>query len=116
MLWIGLLWYHRRKSGENVGKAFKTELAALPQTYKWALQLSSSKLASVMGPPGLPLYVVGSGGSLSAAHMIADLYETTVGVPARVETPLGLSRALRSLRTFNVLILSAGGRNRDIMG
>ena len=60
--------------------------------------------------------MVGSGGSLSAAHLVADLYETTVGVPARVETPLGLPRALRSLRTCNVLILSAGGRNRDILG
>jgi hypothetical protein len=99
-----------------VGRAFKSELAALPQTYKWALQLSSSKLASLIGPPGHPLYVVGSGGSLSAAHLVADLYETTVGVPARVETPLGLPRALRSLRTCNVLILSAAGRNRDILG
>ena len=52
-----------------MGKAFKTELAALPQTYKWALQFSSSKLASLMGSPGTPLYVVGSGGSLSAAHL-----------------------------------------------
>lgn len=99
-----------------MGKPFKFELAALPQTYKWAQQLSCSKLASLVGSPGLPLYVVGSGGSLSAAHLVADLYETTVGAPARVETPLGLSRALRSLRAFNVLILSARGANRDILG
>jgi hypothetical protein len=62
------------------------------------------------------LYVIGSGGSLSAAHLVADLYETTIGAPARVETPLGLSQALRSLRTFNVLILSARGANKDILG
>lgn len=99
-----------------MGKPFKVELAGLAQTYKWALQLSSQKLADLVGPPGLPLYVVGSGGSLSAAHLVADLYETTFGAPARVETPLGLSRALRSLRAFDVLILSAGGANRDILG
>ena len=99
-----------------MGKPFKNELEALPDTYRWARQLSFSNLEGLLGPAGLPLYVIGSGGSLSAAHLIADLYETTAGVPARVETPLGLARALRSLRAFKVLILSAGGSNRDILG
>ena len=72
---IGLLCYDRRKLGEYVGKAFKIELAALPHTYKWALQFSSSKLTNLMGSPGLPLYIVGSGGSLSVAHLVADLYQ-----------------------------------------
>jgi fructoselysine-6-P-deglycase FrlB-like protein len=99
-----------------VGKPFKSELAALAQTYEWAQKLSPERLATLFGPPVVPLYVVGSGGSLSAAHFVADLYEAAFGVPARIETPLGLSRALRIQRTFNVLILSAGGANKDIVG
>ena len=61
------------------------------------------------------MYVVGSGGSLSAARLAADLYQTTVGAAASAVTPLGMIHASGTLRTFDALILSASGRNRDIL-
>lgn len=98
-----------------MGKPFKNELKSLRATYRWARELNRAHLEALFDPSETALYVIGSGGSLSAARLAADLYETVVGAPATAVTPLGMIQAAGALRTFDALILSAGGRNRDIL-
>ena len=63
----------------------------------------------------VPLLVVGSGGSLGVAHLTALAHERCFGAVARACTPLELAASLPSLSNAGVLILSAGGRNSDVL-
>ena len=62
----------------------------------------------------LPLLAVGSGGSLTAAHMAALLHEKT-GMVSKSITPLELLSNRTSFRKTSILLLTAGGRNSDIL-
>lgn len=62
-----------------------------------------------------PLLVVGSGGSLSVAHFAAYLHQRYTGRLARATTPLE-AVALESVANCSVLVISAGGRNPDVIG
>lgn len=97
-----------------MGKPYKIELASLAQTYQWALTVPVDRLrAFVNSSFNTPLLAVGSGGSLTAAHMAAMLHQAT-GAIAKAVTPLELISSIESIRSSNVLILSAGGSNSDI--
>lgn len=61
-----------------------------------------------------PLYIIGSGGSLSAAHMVKLLHED-LGGHAKVITPYELLTSDTNFRNSNILLLTAGGRNPDII-
>lgn len=63
-----------------------------------------------------PLVAIGSGGSLSAAHLAATLHERRFGHIARPLTPLEFREAAPYLSApYSALILSAGGRNPDVL-
>jgi hypothetical protein len=64
---------------------------------------------------GYPLLTIGSGGSLSAAHLAATLHESSTQNPASVCTPLEFLTGSQSGTSTAILLLSAGGRNPDVL-
>lgn len=99
-----------------MGKPYLNELTKLQETYKWASDISPAKLQVFLEEArSHPLVAVGSGGSVTAAHFAALLHEHTGGI-AKVCTPLEIIELGISLRGCCVLLLSAGGRNADILG
>ena len=54
-----------------MGKAYAEEIGILPETYGWAAAAPIGGLSRFVGrTAGIPLYVVGSGGSFAAAALV----------------------------------------------
>ena len=113
----------RATSGQRrwlLGKPYKTQLAALPETYAAALKVDISPLVDVVTSAiERPLVAVGSGGSLSAAQFAVTLHERFAGQFAKAFTPLEIVHFGQTFaQTFAesaCILLSAGGRNSDIL-
>lgn len=100
-----------------MGKPFASELESLGRTYNWAMTVDIVDLAdAVCRLSTLPLFVTGSGGSLTTAQWVVQLHQRYAHRLAKAVTPLELSTASHTLRETAVLFLSAGGRNNDING
>jgi hydroxymethylpyrimidine pyrophosphatase-like HAD family hydrolase len=98
-----------------MGKPYEIELRNLSQTYEWALKVPIEKLCYfVNASHDLPLVAVGSGGSLTAACMAALLHQR-VGMMSKGVTPLDFISTEKTIQDTSVLIISAGGRNSDIL-
>ena len=99
-----------------MGRPYHSEIEALPSTYAWANQAETGALADVIERVAEgPLLVVGSGGSLSAAKLAATYHESATGRVARAITPLEF-RDLDDLDgETSVMLLTAGGSNKDIL-
>lgn len=101
-----------------MGKPFKEELKKLSETIRWAEQQDVTRLARFLFAENeqIPLVCIGSGGSLSACHYAAQLYQQRNGVLAQAMTPLQLMYAGRNIiRCSKLLFLSASGKNKDIL-
>lgn len=99
-----------------MGKPYESEIRALPDSYSWALSADTSSYSKALQRIiDRPLLTVGSGGSLTAAHIIADLHERYTGEIAKAVTPLGIVGADRRLDRTGVLFVSAGGSNPDVV-
>ncbi|RUL89465.1 sucrose-6-phosphate hydrolase [Tautonia sociabilis] len=100
-----------------MGKPYEGELEVLSRTYEWALQAEVGDLeAAVRRLSKDPLIVVGSGGSLTAAHFACYLHSLFTGRLARAMTPYELLSSPVHLGELGVLLLTAGGSNPDILG
>lgn len=99
-----------------MGKPFRSELEMLPSTYDWALRFPVDSLAASLRRSRQPLLAVGSGGSFTTAHLAAALHARQYGLPAIPSTPLEATRGDLDLRETAVLLLTAGGKNPDILG
>ncbi len=99
-----------------MGKPFATELSLLPATYDWATQFPVQSLSSTLRRCRFPLVAVGSGGSFTTAHLAASLHQKLFGLPALAATPLEIASTDIDLRETAVLLLTAGGKNHDILG
>lgn len=98
-----------------MGRPYEIELRNLRQTYQWALKVPIEQLCSfVNASHDLPMIAVGSGGSLTAAHMAILLHQKT-GMLSKAVSPLDFIASRKSFRDNSVLILSAGGHNVDIL-
>lgn len=98
-----------------MGKPFESELKKLKTTYQWASQQSVDEIwEELFTNNNKPMFIVGSGGSLSACHYLASLYQEK-GMMAKAITPLELFYSKQALRESNVFFLSASGRNTDIL-
>jgi hydroxymethylpyrimidine pyrophosphatase-like HAD family hydrolase len=62
------------------------------------------------------LLAVGSGGSQSTAHLIADLHQNRFGQLAKADTPLIARSYLQKFKAAAIVLVSAGGKNPDILG
>ncbi len=99
-----------------MGRPYKLELERLDATYQWARQVDISGLASTINcSQGEPLLAIGSGGSLSTACLVASLEQGQRGCFSRFETPLLASRDSECLAGARVFIVSARGRNPDVL-
>ena len=101
-----------------MGKPFKNELEILSHTIKWAEEQDIISLSNFLFVENkqLPLVCVGSGGSLSACHYAALLYQRRNGILAQAMTPLQLMYSGREIiRGNKLLFLSASGKNKDIL-
>ena len=101
-----------------MGKPFKGELEKLSSTIKWAEKQDVTRLAKFLFEENkeTPLVCIGSGGSFSACHYAAQLYQQRNGVLAQAMTPLQLMYAGRDIiRDSKLLFLSASGKNKDIL-
>jgi len=99
-----------------MGRPYAQELATLPDSIAWAQGLDTGVLARfVRLSRGLPLVAVGSGGSAAAAHFAALLHRHYTLAPAQHATPLEVLLTVPMLAQSAVLLLSASGRNQDVL-
>lgn len=99
-----------------MGKPFNKELEKLEETYNWALNVQIPDLESLKhNLTGKPLFVVGSGGSLSACALFSLLHQFN-GSISNFVTPLDLQYSKNAItRSTNVVFISASGKNTDIL-
>lgn len=89
-------------------------MGRLTQTLAWAGSVPVDDLMRAVGAAALgPLVAVGSGGSLSAAHFLAQTHQKLAGQLARTATPAELINE-PAPRAATIWLLSAGGGNVDI--
>ncbi len=97
-----------------MARPYAHEMAQLAHTLTWAGSFPVNDLMSAVSVAARgSLVAVGSGGSLSAAHFLAQLHQRNSGELARVATP---AEAITepAPRTASIWLLSAGGGNVDI--
>jgi fructoselysine-6-P-deglycase FrlB-like protein len=100
--------------GLHLGKPYNKELQQLDDSFRTVMEMDISSLEAFISAASiLPLYAVGSGGSLSAAHLVAYLHQKFSNQIAKAITPLE-AVDLTVLRQSCYWFLSAGGRNADI--
>lgn len=100
-----------------MGRPYAEDLRALPQTYHWAMESDIGLLTDAVGAASsLPLFAVGSGGSLTAAYYAAMLHQQYAGIMAKAATPLEAVVMAPGYRNAVVLLLTASGENSDILG
>jgi hydroxymethylpyrimidine pyrophosphatase-like HAD family hydrolase len=98
-----------------MGKPFKQELEKSLGTITWSVNQNLSELKSELSKhPEVPLFIVGSGGSLSACYLVAYLYQK-LGTMAKAITPFELFHSSEAIKGSKVLFISASGKNSDIL-
>lgn len=109
-----LSWAKNHKKGRSaVSKRYRAELRSVENAYQAAMRADISELCRVVdGWREVPMMMVGSGGSYSAASFAAQIHELTVGAPARAVTPLEIVAG--PITNAGIACFSASGRNRDI--
>lgn len=99
-----------------MGRAYATEIATLPATYGWAIGKDIQALAkAVAATLELPIVALGSGGSYTAASLLRNLHWARTGLISQALTPFEAYRLRRSPQRFAAWLLSARGRNNDIL-
>jgi len=99
-----------------MGRPYAKELQALPATFDWANSVAIDDLHRFATEAhGRSIMCVGSGGSMTAAHFAALLHRHLGRGISRHTTPLELLLDEPMLSESAVLLLSASGRNRDVL-
>ena len=94
---------------------YSREIEHLAQTFAWAEAADIQPLQRAIRSAACgPLRAVGSGGSLSSAHALANLHQLYTGHLAGVATPLEVAEQPLDVATA-VWLVSAGGTNVDIL-
>lgn len=95
---------------------FENELNRFPATYQEALDQQVDSLASAVSElSGCELVTIGSGGSYTTALFLADLHERVTGRLARAVTPLEFISKPHIANHKAVFLVSAEGKNPDIL-
>lgn len=98
-----------------MGKPYSEEIAGHAGTLSWAAAVNLDPLAAALSPSfGRPLLAIGSGGSLTACHVMASLHRRIARQPARVCTPLAFLQE-GACGGEAPWFISAGGSNADIL-
>jgi hydroxymethylpyrimidine pyrophosphatase-like HAD family hydrolase len=97
-----------------MAKPYAIEMARLGETFAWATEVDIGALRiAVRTSSENPLRAIGSGGSLTAAHALAQLHQRVTRQVGVVATPLEVTE--QSAAPLANWLLSAGGSNVDIM-
>lgn len=98
-----------------MGKPFNQEISQLSNTYFWALAQPIDEIKRfITFSINYPLLAIGSGGSLTVAHLAIKLHEMS-GVIAKAMTPLELITSDIDISNSCIFIPSASGRNPDVI-
>lgn len=98
-----------------MAKPYAAEMARLAETFAWAGDVDIGALRrAIRAAGGMPLRAVGSGGSLTAAHALAQLHQYVTRQLGVAATPLDVTEP--SAEPLANWLLSAGGSNVDILG
>jgi len=98
-----------------MGKPYRNEIALLPETYLWGLKQDISQLCDVVRATSAhSLIAIGSGGSLTAAQMLATIHQLYTGQVATVLTPYEVQKGLVVGGPISIWMLTAGGGNVDV--
>ena len=98
-----------------MGKPYSDELDGFARTFQWVGQQPVDQLRRFLSRwSGDHVAVVGSGGSYSAAFVVALFRELVHHSPTSAVTPLEFDAMLRRLSP-HALLLSAEGKNRDVL-
>ena len=98
-----------------MGKPFSQELEKLDLVYDWAVKSDISILSEFLSKSAnSPMYVIGSGGSFSATTFASMLHQE-IGMIARCITPLEFLEYQNITQECSILIITAGGNNKDIL-
>jgi HAD superfamily hydrolase (TIGR01484 family) len=99
-----------------MGKPFEKELEVTVDTITWAFDENISSLQNkISNLIPYPLLVIGSGGSLSGAHFVAQVHEKISGNIAKAITPLEFIYSQIDPTCHAALFLTANGNNKDII-
>ncbi len=100
-----------------MGKPYAEELSRLHDTYTWALRVPLDALSvALRAASAYPLIAVGSGGSHTSAQFAAALHRQFTSGAASAMTPLEAVSTPQTLRGSAVMMLTAGGKNPDVIG
>jgi HAD superfamily hydrolase (TIGR01484 family) len=95
---------------------YEVELAQLGKTYINAIGMDISSLkVAVTGASGASIIGVGSGGSFTVASLLCNLHESYTGRVSRPSTPLELICNPTLASSSPVFLISAEGKNPDII-
>lgn len=98
-----------------MARPYREEMTALAETFAWAAATDVERLRKAVRVAGVsPLRAIGSGGSLTAAHALADLHERYTGYLSAAVTPL-VATASPVDTNSTTWLLSSGGSNVDII-
>jgi HAD superfamily hydrolase (TIGR01484 family) len=98
-----------------MGRPFSSELNKIPSIIDWSFNIPIDTIQKFISSNSkTPLFIVGSGGSLSACSFISQLHCET-GTHARALTPLAIMRSKNLLHNSKILFISSNGNNRDII-
>lgn len=99
-----------------MGKIYANELTRLDETYAWAQVAPIETLTEFVAEAHTrPLLAIGSGGSVTGAHFASLIHRSYAGGVARYATPLEVLLSEPQLQDAAALLLSASGRNRDVL-
>lgn len=98
-----------------MGKPFAQELEKLGRVYDWAMDSDVSTMSEFLSrSANTSMYVIGSGGSFSAAVFASILHHETGRIALHM-TPLEFLQSQNINKNFSILIVTAGGNNKDIL-
>jgi hydroxymethylpyrimidine pyrophosphatase-like HAD family hydrolase/fructoselysine-6-P-deglycase FrlB-like protein len=100
-----------------MGRVYSNELDDIPNTIEWASQVPlHEKSSATRSGSGSSIFVVlGSGGSFTVAHAIATNYTLKkIGIGI-AWTPMQYALRGKNLPSHRVLLVSAEGKNSDIL-
>jgi hypothetical protein len=98
-----------------MGKPFAVELNKIKDTITWSADLDIKDLEMIVDNyDNKPVFIVGSGGSLSACFFAANLL-VSQGIFAKAVTPLELFYSKSCIKNSYIILISASGKNVDIL-
>ena len=95
---------------------YEQELSKIGETVGWAASADIKKLKlAVVGASEASIIAIGSGGSFTVASLLCSLHEAFTGRVSRAVTPLELICNPSLASTSPIFIISAEGKNPDIL-